>query len=178
MRRAITVLSALAVLALPAAAHAGGWASVSISPLPGGTQPGKPWKPKLTVLQHGQSPMQGITPAVIIKGPDGKQQRFDAKPTDEIGVYQANVVFPTKGTYTYTVDDGFTNAFPVDYPPVHVGAPAAAQVPPATPAEPATPVDDGGFPWSLYLVSVGILALLGGGLALGFRGSRRASAAV
>ncbi len=165
MRRAITVLTFLAALAVPAAAQAGGWATVSLDPRPEGVQPGKPWVVNLTVKQHGQTPMTGIKPAVIVEAPDGKLERFDARATQEQGVYRAEVVFRKAGKFTYTVDDGFTNAFPVEYPPVQVGAPAAA----APPVTASAPPPDPGFPWTLYLGAVAVLALIGAGVAVATR---------
>jgi hypothetical protein len=38
----------------------------------------------------------------------GEAKTFDAKPTDEAGVYVAKVVFPSKGKWSYEVYDGFS----------------------------------------------------------------------
>ena len=38
----------------------------------------------------------------------GEAKTFDAKPTDEAGVYVAKVVFPSEGKWSYEVYDGFS----------------------------------------------------------------------
>ena len=65
MRKLVVVLAVAAVL-LPAAALAGGWATVQLSSTPKGAQAGTPWVVNLTVLQHGVTPLAGVTPEVRI----------------------------------------------------------------------------------------------------------------
>ena len=146
LRRAIVTLAIL--LAVPAAAQAGGWATVGLSSLPEGTPPGGSWDVELTVLQHGRTPLEGVDPAVIVRDRDGARTRFEAKPTGEPGVYRAEVEFPRAGEYTYAVDDGFVGAVHT-YPPVTIGA--AASVPPA-------PAD--GTPWAPIAAAAAAVALL------------------
>lgn len=156
MRRAIVTLAVL--LAVPAAAQAGGWATVGLSSLPEGTPPGGSWDVELTVLQHGRTPLQGVEPAVIVRDGSGAQTRFAAKPTGEPGVYRAEVEFPRAGDYTYVVDDGFVGAVHT-YPPVTIGA--AASVPPA-------PAD--GLPWIPIAAAAAVAAaLLAAALVVGRR---------
>ena len=155
MRRAIVTLAVL--LAVPAAAQAGGWATVGLSSLPEGTQPGGSWDVELTILQHGRTPLEGVEPAVIVRGGDGSQTRFDATPTGEPGVYRAEVEFPAAGEYRYAVDDGFVGAVHT-YPPVTIGA--AASVPPA-------PSD--GPPWAPIAAAAAVAALLAAALMAGRR---------
>jgi hypothetical protein len=78
--------------------------------------------------------------------------RFAARPTGKAGVYHARVVFPTKGTFRYTVDDGFTNALQHTFPPVVIGGPAPA-------APPAAAAASGGFPWLGLGVASALLLL-------------------
>lgn len=162
MRRAVVVPIVLAALTWPVPAEAGGWASVSLDPRPDGASTGRPWLVDVTVMQHGRTPLPGVRPAILVTGPDGRRRRFPARPTAREGVYRASVQWSSPGRHTYEVDDGFTNAFPVDYPPVEVAAGAAV-----APAH--VPRPEPGFPWTLYLVSVGIMALVGGGLAVALR---------
>jgi hypothetical protein len=50
--------TALAVaLIAPTTSLAGGWATVGLSSLPDGAQPGEAWVVDLTVLQHGRTPL-------------------------------------------------------------------------------------------------------------------------
>lgn len=118
--RALIVLSTL-VLALvaPATATAGGWATVGIAPLPDGTEPGATWRPEITVLQHGRTPLDGLAPVVRITGDDGASHEFLAMPSDEPGVYDATVVFPTSGAWRIAVESGFGDSR-LTYGPVSI----------------------------------------------------------
>jgi hypothetical protein len=102
--------TALAVaLVAPTTSLAGGWATVGLSSLPDGAQPGEPWVVDLTVLQHGRTPLEGIEPSVRIRqARGGTDKTFVAKPTARAGVYRARVVFPSAGRWTYAVDDDFS----------------------------------------------------------------------
>ena len=65
MRRLVAALAVAAVL-LPAAALAGGWATVQLSSTPKGAQAGMLWVVNLTVLQHGVTPLAGVRPEIRI----------------------------------------------------------------------------------------------------------------
>jgi hypothetical protein len=109
MRRAAVVgLAATALAVVPGVASAGGWATVGLSPTPKGMAAGEPWTVRLTVLQHGRTPLQGVHPQVIIQRGASKALRFQARPTKQPGVYSARVVFPTAGRWSYRVDDDFS----------------------------------------------------------------------
>ncbi|MBA2293707.1 MAG: hypothetical protein H0W16_01105 [Actinobacteria bacterium] len=106
MRKLVLVLVVLGALA-PAAALAGGWATVKLSSTPAGTQAGAPWVVDLTVLQHGVTPLAGVEPRVrIAQGTIARS--FLARPTKVEGVYRARVVFPRAGTWRWSIWDGFT----------------------------------------------------------------------
>ena len=149
MRRVLLALGLLLVFA--GTAHAGGWATVSLSSTPTGVQPGTPWAVDLTVLQHGRTPLTDVQPVVTIRS-GGRSQDFAAKPTGKPGVYRAEVVFPTAGRWTYEIDDGFISQMPHTYPAVRIGGPGATTTAPA-----ATPDDSG--PNLLWLIP-GIVLLL------------------
>ena len=71
--------------------------------------PGSTWDVKLNVLQHGQTPLDGISPAIMIRNLDtGETKTFAATPTGEPGQYAAKVVFPSAGRWDYEVNDGFS----------------------------------------------------------------------
>jgi hypothetical protein len=75
----------------------------------------------LTVLQHGVTPLAGVTPEVRIT--QGTMRRaFVARPTGRVGVYRARVVFPRAGTWRWTIWDGFSRT--QTYAPVRVAPPA------------------------------------------------------
>ena len=116
----IALLAAIAaVLAVPTAASAGGWATVGFDPPPEGLAPGEPWQVDLTILQHGITPLDGVKPTVIVSSEDGEAASFPGRPTGKWGVYRATVVFESAGTWRYVVDDGFTARH--SYPPVEIG---------------------------------------------------------
>jgi hypothetical protein len=98
---------ALVVLAAPASALAGGWATVGLGGPPDDMGPGDTWNARLTVLQHGTTPLDGLSPTVTIKN-GTTSKTFTAKPAGEPGVYVAKVVFPSAGSWSYQVYDDFT----------------------------------------------------------------------
>ena len=151
MRRLLFALPIIALLALAPSAFAGGWATVGLSSTPAGTEPGTPWNVNLTVLQHGQTPLDGLSPTITIRNGDATKT-FNAEPAGKTGVYKAAVVFPSAGTWTYEVNDGFITGQPHTYPPVQIGEAASA---PAA----ATTSDDGG-PGMGWLAIPGIALLL------------------
>jgi hypothetical protein len=119
MRRVL--LAVWMLLLLAPAAHAGGWATVTLSSTPTAEH----WVVDLTVLQHGRTPLDDLQPVVTIA--NGKTSKdFAAKPTGKRGTYRADVVFPTAGRWTYQIDDGFISELPHTYPPVQIAEQAAA----------------------------------------------------
>jgi hypothetical protein len=122
MKKLLLVL-AVAAVAVPAAS-AGGWATVGLSSLPTGTPPGKTWAVDMTVLQHGRTPLTGIAPVLTIRNDGGETRSFTGTPTGKLGVYRANVVFPSAGTWSYQVWDDFSQTH--TFKPVEIGAPGNA----------------------------------------------------
>jgi hypothetical protein len=118
MKRSLLGL-ALAGLLLPAAANAGGFATVQLSSLPAGTDAGGTWTPTLTILQHGVTPLDGLQPAVRITDEAGEITTFAATPAGEPGTYVAHVRFPSSGTWRYEIWDGFSQTH--TYSPVTIG---------------------------------------------------------
>jgi len=109
MKKLLLVL-VVALVAAPAAT-AGGWATVGLSSLPpSGLKAGQDWPLEITVLQHGQTALTGVQPAVTVRNvTTGKiGGRFVASPTGKPGVYRTVVRFPGSGTWSYEVFDGFT----------------------------------------------------------------------
>ena len=149
MKKLLLVLAvAVAAVAVPVAS-AGGWATVGLSSLPpGGLKANQPWPVDVTVLQHGQTPLGGVTPIVRVRDDGGKVvDTFTASPTGKTGVYHAVVRFPTKGTYSYEVYDGFTTyggARTHTFKPIAIGA------------------GDGGFPYGWLALALGAALALAG----------------
>jgi hypothetical protein len=116
-----TLFGALvAALMLAGGASAGGFATVQLDSLPSGTAAGGTWSAELTVLQHGRTPLDGLSPTVTIA--NGTQERvYPAVAAGRPGVYRVEVVFPSAGTWTWKIWDGFSQTH--TYAPVVV-APA------------------------------------------------------
>lgn len=161
--RQLVVLGALAAaLALAPAASSGGWATVGFAPLPDGTSAGSTWSPTITVKQHGVTPLQGLQPVVDVYDDSGAATKFIARETSEAGVYEADVVFPSEGSWRVTIHSGFGDSH-VTYGPIAIGAPTAG----------------GGVNQELPIVGLGIvvLALLGGVAVFASRRLRRLATA-
>jgi hypothetical protein len=144
VRRLLLLLIPLALLIAAPPAFGGGWATVGLSSTPAGTPPGEPWNVDLTLLQHGRTPLQGVTPTIHIRSGDATRQ-FTAEPTAKPGVYHARVVFPNAGRWTYEVDDGFVSDFRHTFPAVEIGEGGSPAAPVAAPPAPAPAPDDGGI---------------------------------
>ena len=162
MRSVRTLIPMLVLVALvvPAAAHAGGWATVGVDQ-PVGLSAGEPWRAELMVKQHGVTPLDGLTPSVRIENDAGDIRTFTARPAGKPGTYIVDVTYPSAGTWRTRIFDGFTDAVPHRLPPIEV-APAGEAVPvTAPPAErvvAAAPSGDG-FPWP-QVIAISAVALL------------------
>jgi hypothetical protein len=146
MRR-LLIGFALAALALPAGALGGGWATAGLAPPDDGVGPGDTWNAQITILQHGMTPLNGVSPTVTIRN-GSTTKTFKATPAGEPGKYVAKVVFPSGGSWTYEVYDGFTQyggAKTHTFPAVTIGAADG----------------DGGFPWMTTTAVIALVVLLG-----------------
>ena len=120
MKRLLLVLAVAAIVA--PVASAGGWATVGLSSLPSGTPAGKNWSVDLKVLLHGRMPLEGIAPVITItNNNDGESRQFTGTPTGKLGVYHADVVFPSAGTWSYEIWDDFSKTH--TFKPVQISAP-------------------------------------------------------
>jgi hypothetical protein len=160
LMRHLLVLAALAVaLAAAPAALAGGWATVGVAPLPDDVEPGATWTPRITILQHGRTPLDGLAPTVTIRDEDGTTQTFAATATGEPGVYEASVTFPAGGRWNVVAESGFGDSR-LTYGPVTIDDGAGA----GTGGWPSVPA--GGV-----VLGLALLLLAGGAIAV--RRSRR-----
>jgi hypothetical protein len=107
MRKLLIATLAGAALAIPGSAAAGGWATAGLGPPDDGLQAGDTWNARVTILQHGQTPLSGVEPTVTIRNDKGTTLTFPARATGEVGVYEAKVRFPSSGKWSYEVYDGF-----------------------------------------------------------------------
>jgi len=125
--RQLIALSALAVaaavsLVATGAASAGGWATVSLDPLPSGLEAGETWRTEITYLQHGRTPLGGINPVVtIVKEGSGAIHSFKASATKQTGVYEARVAFPEAGRWNVAVESDWWGENRLTFGPVTIG---------------------------------------------------------
>jgi hypothetical protein len=120
MRYLIALATLVAALVVPATAGAGGWATIGFAPLPDDVEPGQTWTPELTILQHGVTPLDGLSPTITITGAEDAEI-FTATPAGEPGKYVANVVFPSAGSWAVAIDSGFGESR-LTYGPVAITA--------------------------------------------------------
>jgi hypothetical protein len=147
------LLAITALVVLPAGALAGGFATVGLSSTPDGLTDGAPWNVELEILQHGRTPLDNLTPSVMIKSGD-VTRTFAAKPAGRPGMYRASVTFPSAGTWNYVIDDGFTARHP--YPAVTIGTSHGGAA-----GATAAPRPTGGGDGGLAFDRIGVAALAG-----------------
>jgi hypothetical protein len=157
--RTLIPMLLLTALVAPAAAHAGGWATVQVDQ-PVGLSAGEPWRAELLVKQHGITPLDGLEPSVRIESDAGDVRTFEARPAGKPGTYVVDVVYPTAGTWRTRIFDGFTDAVPHRLAPIEV-APAGQGSPVTAPAERVVVATSsgGGFPWPQAIAIAGVVLL-------------------
>lgn len=137
MRHLIALPVLVAALIATGAASAGGVATVGLSSLPTGVSAGEPWDPEITILQHGRTPLDGLTPVVTIHDANGVSRDFTATATGGPGVYVAHVVFPESGSWNVAVDTGWWGEGGLTMGPVTIeGGPSSVEAPDSFPVVP------------------------------------------
>jgi hypothetical protein len=147
---------------------AGGWAVITLDELPGEIAAGETLTVGFTVLQHGKTPMTGLTPKVTARNPlTGETFSSTATARGSRGHYIAKLNFSSVGSWEWSIE-AFTMLQPM--PPISVVSMkpnAASPVPIA-----------GGSQLSPWLVTGAGLALAIGGLIFLLRRSARWSVAL
>lgn len=102
------VIAALA-LVLASEAAAGCFATLGMS-LPRGIDAGERWNVRLQVMQHGVRPVPNAQPTVtIVNGTTGERRTFKGRALKKAGDYAATVVFPSRGRWHLSGNDGFND---------------------------------------------------------------------
>ena len=115
---------AVALLAIPSWAIAGGWALTSFDELPTKFEAGASYDLTYTVLQHGVNPVDVGQSEVRVTGGDGSITTFIAARLPERGRYQVTVTFPESGLWTWEVTQGDFGTHPMG--PISVSPSAIA----------------------------------------------------
>lgn len=148
----------LAAMALLGSAHAGGW-SLTVLDSGGALDPtaneagittGAPFTIGFTVLQHGKTPVDGLTPRITATSATGETVSFNGQADGKPGHYVATLTLPTAGSWNWQID-----AFgpPTVMAPIVVTSPAL----PSTTAPATTPV---ALPLAALAVALALVAAL------------------
>ena len=164
MRRLLTGLGLACILGLLGAQVALAWpddAKAQLSSTPAGLGPGQPWDVDVSFTTGGHVlDVDTLHPVITIHNvATGKETRYAALPTSRHGIFHATVVFPSAGSWTYSVTA--LGAGPVfSFPPVEIGAAPNAATSSQLPAPLAV------------LAASALAAVVGLGLVIGARRQR------
>lgn len=103
MRKFILVAVFFWTLVAVAPAHAGGWAVVTVDPLPETFSAGQEFEVGFTILQHGVSPYSSGKSTVVATNNAGQRVSYSAHPSGTPGHHIAKVRFPSAGTWSWSV---------------------------------------------------------------------------
>jgi len=147
----ILALFLISVAASPAAA--GGWAVVTLDELPTDLVTGRPVEVGFVVLQHGRTPVEGLTPIITARNLDTNETiRFEAIPSGDTGHYSATMILPSAGEWNWEIDAFSTVLMPsLQVIPAEMPAQNIASSGPATPP--------GWIAFLLIAVAVGVLGI-------------------
>jgi hypothetical protein len=152
----------LLALGLAGVAGAGGWSVVVLdreSALIGVDRPveaGAPFTVGFTVLQHGKTPVDGLTPKLTLMSGSGGPLTVFAEAEGGPGHYVATITLPEAGTWTWQID-AFGPIAAMAPITVAAPAPAPARVAPA----PALALWGALAALAIALLAVALLALRG-----------------
>jgi hypothetical protein len=135
MKRSIIGIALGTALSLMAVGSVLAWpedAKASLSSTPAGTASGGTWTVDVSFVSNGQIlRVDTLRPSIRIRNVDtGDIRSFESQPTSESGVWRADIVFPTAGSWTYSVVVG-GSGLTFDYPPVRIAGAAQPSEAPA-----------------------------------------------
>lgn len=137
------------LLLIVPSALAGGWAVITLDELPAQVVAEQSVTIGFMVRQHGQRPMEGLTPQIkTINANTGESFLVAAKPKGKLGHYVAELAFPQTGTWDWSIQ-----AFGMDQPMPALNVLSAAPIT----AEPATQSPS----WPLLIGVAGLVGAAG-----------------
>ena len=89
------------VIAVPA--FAGGWAVITLDDLPTNVVAGEPLTIGFTVLQHGMTPMNDLSPTVTVILRNEEKLAFRAEADHKPGHYTATLTLPKEGSWEWYI---------------------------------------------------------------------------
>jgi hypothetical protein len=164
-----TIAALLLALGLAGGVSAGGWSVVVLdreSALIGVDRPvdaGAPFTIGFTVLQHGKTPVDGLTPRITLSSASGERVTVFAEGEGGPGHYVATITLPETGAWTWQIDA---------FGPIATMAPITVAAPAPAPA-PVMPAPALALWGALAAVAIALLAVA----LLALRGRRPAAAA-
>lgn len=153
-RLGATLAALLLALGLAGGARAGGWSVVVLdeeSALIGVDRPvgaGAPFTIGFTVLQHGKTPVDGITPRITLTSGAGERVTVFAEAEGGPGHYIATITLPAAGVWEWEVEA---------FGPIATMAPITVAAPAPAPA-PAVPAAALALWGALATLAIGLLA--------------------
>jgi hypothetical protein len=101
--RIALVLTLILALAFAIPVFAGGWAIITLDEMPTDVVAGEPLTIGFTVLQHGQTPMTGLSPTISAGLYQKANLVADAEPDGKPGHYTATLTFPKEGDWNWSI---------------------------------------------------------------------------
>lgn len=142
---------------------AGGWAVITLDELPVNATAGEALTVGFTVLQHGKTPLSGLSPIITVTLPKEEQFTVIAEDEGKTGHYSATFTFPKEGEWEWSI-----NAFTINQPMPTISVAAAPVV--TMPIQPAVQTES--IPYTLIVRALAFgLGLLG--VFLAFRTRNR-----
>lgn len=89
------------VLVIPV--FAGGWAVITLDELPTNVVAGEPLTIGFVVLQHGRTPLDGLTPTITANLYKDQEFVVQAEPGGKPGHYTATLIFPSAGEWRWSI---------------------------------------------------------------------------
>jgi cytochrome c2 len=179
----IAIPFTLVVLALVVPVFAGGWAVITLDALPDQIVSEQSYTIGFVVRQHGKTPLENLSPTIHATNVgSGEPLSVPAEPAGEVGHYQANLSFPSAGTWRWSIE-AFTVQQPM--PDLDVLAPGkmSASLMPGEASPAALSLVIGGLLWAVLAAwlalrgrSRRLLGLAGLGLLLAGAGLASANA--
>ena len=152
-------LIAAAIVALPVAVLAGGWAVVTLDTLPDHIVADRSLTIGFTVLRHGQTPLTDLAPVVVLTSiGTGETLRYNAANDNVPGHYVVTMTFPEEGQWAWTIH-------PQPYPAVAM--PRLTILPPSVAAATLLERPDTGSLWRWIALASGLSATGAFALAAG-----------